>query len=280
MNIKMYINRALAEDIYPSDLTTGLLISPGCVSRAQIIAKEGAVLCGVNIARAVFARLDPRVKFKAFFHDGDFVKKGRRIALIKGQTRALLTGERVALNFLSHLSAIATTTHRFAQKIKPYKTRIFDTRKTTPGLRELEKYAVRCGGGSNHRFTLNDWVLIKDNHHLVLGSRCTIKEMVLKIRKKTNKPVEVEAESLPQFKKALQAGADIILLDNMRVAQMGRCLKLLKKWRGRKPAIEASGGIHLGNVKRIARLGVERISVGALTHSVKAIDVSMEILEQ
>lgn len=266
------IKQALAEDIGPGDVTTEAVVDPGLTARGRIYTKEPGVVAGLQAAAAVFATLDPAVRFRPECGDGDRVQPGETLAVVEGAARVLLTGERVALNFLRHLSGIATRTARLVELAAGHRAVIVDTRKTTPGLRLLEKHAVRAGGGRNHRFGLYDGVLIKDNHIRVAGG---IREAVARVRRSAPHTVkiEVEVESLAELEEALAAGADIVLLDNMTPATMrqavqrtaGRCL------------LEASGGMTEETIARVAACGVDLISVGALTHSVQALDLSMDI---
>ena len=291
--IKNIITQALREDAVFADITTNSLIPKHHQSRANILIKEEAIVCGLEIVKDVFKTLDRGVEFKVFFKDGSKVKKNTVVAVIKGKTRALLSGERVALNFLGHLSAIATLTHQFVQKVKPSKVKILDTRKTTPGLRILEKYAVLCGGGENHRSDLSEMVLIKDNHRHIIVSPSKLRDVIQDLKKKTQKLIEVEVDSLRELREVLKASPDIILLDNMSPSQVKKVVNLVKRekrrlpelsvpthnWqRAKQPLLEASGGITITNVSAFARTGVDRISIGSLTHSARAINVSMEII--
>lgn len=272
------IANALREDTAGHDITTRLLIPARHFSRAVIIVKQDAVLCGLDIARKVFQRLDRKVHFRTACKDGAKAKRNTTIAVIQGNTRALLTGERTALNFLGYLSGIATGTHQYVQKVRGTKAVILDTRKTTPGLRALEKYAVRCGGGVNHRSRLDQLVLIKDNHRAACGPHWNTASEIARVREKTKKQVEIEVDNLTQFKQALSACPDMILLDNMTNARMKRAVKLVERLpRKKRPLLEASGGVTLFTVAGIARTGVDRISVGALTHTHKAVNMSMEL---
>ncbi len=223
----------------------------------------------------VFRSLDPKVQIKVLVKDGQAVKRGQKVLSVKGPTRSLLSGERVALNFISYLSAISTKTARFVGKVRPFKTQILDTRKTTPMLRFLERYAVRCGGGHNHRDHLEQMMMIKDNHLAV--SSGSILQAVQRARKAVDVAIIVEVDTLAQLRDALNTEADIILLDNMTPAMISQAVALRKK-QGSRILLEASGGIHLTNVGAYARAGVDRISIGELTHSREAIDFSMEIL--
>ncbi|HLD69718.1 MAG TPA: carboxylating nicotinate-nucleotide diphosphorylase [Candidatus Omnitrophota bacterium] len=273
------IATALREDAAKEDLTTRLLVPADQSVQAYIIVKEPAVLCGLQIARQVFQTLDKNIKFFSPCKDGDHVSSFTKIARIKGKARGILSGERTALNFLSYLSGIATKTNRFVQAVKPYKTLVMDTRKTTPTLRFLEREAVRCGGGVNHRDSLDEMIFVKDNHWKALeASGQTISEALCSLRKRTKKRIEIEVENLAQFKKVLEIQPDIILLDNMSVKEMREAVRLnrLKK-KSHRPLLEASGGINLKNVRMAARTGVDRVSIGELTHSRKSIDVSLEL---
>lgn len=274
--VKTIIQLALAEDIGKGDVTTDNLIPLKSRSKARLIAKANGVICGVNLAREVFKTLNSRVIFRSRVSDGQTVRKGDIIAEISGPTRALLSGERVALNFLSFLSGIATQTRRFVEKCRPYKPAILDTRKTTPLLRQLERYAVRTSGGVNHRFNLNDMAMIKDNHRIACRAR-DMMEVINTLKKKIKSKIEVEVDNLSQLKEILHSRADIILLDNMSPRQIAQAVKLRNKARSRI-LLEASGGITLENVKLYAASGVDRISIGALTHSCQALDISMEFL--
>lgn len=267
------IHRALEEDIGHGDITTSLLIPEESESRALYIAKGNFVLAGLPFAREVFRILDPSTSFKMFYSDGDKVRKGEVFAEVFGKTSAILEGERVSLNIVQRLSGIATLTSLYVERIKGLKAKILDTRKTTPCQRFMEKYAVRTGGGSNHRFGLFDGILIKDNHIEAVGS---IKEAV-RIAKSGYHlvKIEVEVENLHDLELAIKAGADIVMLDNMTVHDMREAVKIAKG----RVILEASGNIRLENVREIAETGVDLISVGALTHSVAAADISLKIVK-
>lgn len=271
--IKNIIKNALSEDIGRGDITTLSIVPKNAAAKGKILAKEAGVIAGLSVARKVFHQVDRRVRFVPKVKEGARVKKGKVIAVISGPARGILTGERVALNFLQRLSGIATLTNQFVLRAGS-RVKILDTRKTAPGLRALEKYAVRAGGGTNHRMGLYDAVLIKDNH-IVLGGGIEKAIRKAKGKRQKAKGIEIEAKIIPQVKKAIAAGADKILLDNMSVKTLRKAVKLCKKarvWR------EASGGVNLKNVQRIAMTGVNAISVGALTHSAKALDISLEIV--
>jgi len=264
--------RALEEDIGPLDITTSTLIPEDLDAKGLIVAKEDLVLAGLGVASDCFKIFDPDIEFKERFRDGESVKEGGIIAEIRGKAQAILMAERVALNFLQRLSGIATLTSKYVGEVKDLKVRIIDTRKTTPGLRILEKYAVRMGGGFNHRSGLYDGVIIKDNHIVLSGG---VRKAVEKARKRIPHTVkiEVEVKNLVEVKEALQAGADIIMLDNMDLETMKKAVKLISK----RALIEASGNINLQNVREVAKTGVDLISIGALTHSARAMDISLEI---
>lgn len=277
-DLNKIILQALAEDRALHDITTQTLIAKNQMSRAYIILKEEAVLCGLEVARKIFQKLDPHIQIRSSYKDGDKANKNRKILLLKGKTWAILAGERVALNFLGHLSGITTSTRRFVKAAGSAKVKIMDTRKTTPGLRALERLAVKAGGGTNHREHLGDMVLIKDNHLFALRKKMTIPEIIRSFRQKTKKTLELEVDHLVQLKIALSAAPDIILLDNMTTAQLRQAVKMNKQ--SKKPCLlEASGGVNLQNIRAIAGTGVDRISIGALTHCVKSIDFSLELLD-
>jgi len=267
------IEAALREDMPEGDITSESIIPADARSEAFFLAKEDGVLAGLGVASRVFAKIDPSVIFIERFRDGAAFRQGDKLARVKGPTIVLLKGERTALNFLQHLSGVATATRRFVEAIAGTKTRILDTRKTTPGLRLLEKYAVRTGGGTNHRISLSDMVLIKDNHLRFVGS---VAEAVRRARSRVRPGVrvEVEAGSLLQVREALAAGADMIMLDNMPIETMHQAVGLAG---GRVP-LEASGNMTLDRVRAVAETGVDFISVGALTHSAKAVDISMDFV--
>jgi len=271
-DIKKLIEDALVEDIGHGDVTSEAVILEGASSTAEIIAKQDLVLAGVLVAREVFRILDPQAQFTAFFRDGERIAPGSVIAQVQGGTRTLLAGERVALNLLQHLSGIATTTARFVDALKGTRAEILDTRKTLPGLRTLEKYAVRTGGGRNHRFGLYDGVLIKDNHIKAAGG---IAKAMAGVTKKVHPllKIEVEVKTLDEVREALAAGATMIMFDNMPPALMKQAVDIVG---GRVP-VEASGNVTLDNVRAIAETGVDFISSGSLTHSSPAADISMKL---
>lgn len=263
----------LKEDMNSGDITTDSLIDEKLTSSGQFIAKENGVLAGLEVMKRVFSLLDPGIIIDGRVKDGNRVKKGEIIAVIKGKTQSILKGERLALNLLQRMSGIATETAKYVDSLQGLNTKLVDTRKTTPGLRILEKYAVRMGGGYNHRFNLSEGVLIKDNHIKAGGGIQKAVEMAKKTIPHTMK-IEIEVETLEQLEEALQAGADIILLDNMDCGTMKEAVLLN---RGRA-ILEASGNVDLTTVRQIAETGVDLISVGAITHSVKALDISLKFI--
>ncbi|MCL0101131.1 carboxylating nicotinate-nucleotide diphosphorylase [Peptococcaceae bacterium] len=266
------IKRCLVEDIGTGDVTTNAIVSKDDKSSAVIESKEEGIVAGLFVAKRVFEILSPHIEFKALVEEGSKVKPKANIAEVRGDTRAILMGERLALNFLQRLSGIATKTFNFVQLIAMYPARIIDTRKTTPGLRMLEKYAVRVGGGHNHRFGLYDAVLIKDNHIKAAGS---ILEAVNRVRRYNHlMKIEVEVKDLEQLEEALSANVDIIMLDNMDIDLMKEAVSIVSG----KALIEASGGISEENVLAVAKTGVDLISVGGLTHSARALDMSLNIV--
>lgn len=270
-NIKNIIRLALEEDLGNSDITTNLLIPEGQESKAVILAKENFIVAGLPFFIEVFKSLDMSIKCRVKLPDSSKAKRGDTIAELDGNTRGLLAGERVGLNILQRLSGIATLTNTFVEKVKGTDAKIMDTRKTTPGLRFMEKYAVKTGGGLNHRFGLYDGILIKDNHIAAAGS---ITKAILAAREACHLlKVEVEVEDLPSLREALRAGADVVMLDNMSIEDMKKAVNIAKG----KAVIEASGNISLKNVRAVAETGVDLISIGGLTHSATASDISMKI---
>jgi len=267
------ISRALAEDVGTGDITTQSTVPQDTVISGKFIAKSAGILCGTEVAKAVFAYIDPQVKMEAFFKDGDAIAKGDIIGTVEGRAASVLTGERLALNLMQRLSGIATRTRQAVDEIKGYPTRIIDTRKTTPGLRVLEKHAVRAGGGYNHRITLADGVLIKDNHIKAAGGITPAVKAARENAPHTLK-IEVETETLEQVKEALTAGADIIMLDNMSNELMTQAVKLIDK----RVLTEASGNMDEKNLKEVAATGVDFISIGALTHTIKPMDISLKFV--
>jgi len=264
------IQTALKEDAARNDLTSKTFIPKNLKVKAVIIAKEDAFICGLKIARQVFQTLDKRTKFFSQIKEGGFAKKGQVISRIEGNAQAILAAERTALNFLSFLSGIATRTKKYLQAVKPYKVRILDTRKTLPGLRKLEKYAVRVAGGYNHRMSLDQLLLLKDNH---------LKIVKINSLPKFRQKAEIEVKNLSEFKQALKLNPAIIMLDNLSIKEIKKAVQIRNKLNAKSlPKLEASGGITLKNIRKIAACGVEMISIGELTHSVKSVDMSLEII--
>ncbi len=268
--LERIVAAALAEDVGEGDVTTEATVAPEAVGTAELLVKEPGVVCGLGVAEAVFRALDPDPRFEPLVAEGAVLGRPTAVALVTGPERAILTGERVALNFLGRLSGIATLTKRYVDAVAGTGVAILDTRKTTPGLRALEKHAVACGGGRNHRFGLDDAVLVKDNHLRAAGS---IAKAVESVRATTDLPIEVECDTLEQVSEALDAGVDAILLDNMSPEELRAAVALA---RGRV-RLEASGGVTLDTVRAVAETGVDEISVGALTHSARSLDVSLEL---
>lgn len=269
-HLRRIIELALAEDVGPGDLTTALTIAADAKAKGFIIAKQDLILSGLLPARLIFRRVDPDVSFSAHFSDGDQVSKGEAVVTVEGLASSILIAERPALNFMMRLSGVATFTNLFVKAVAGRKARIIDTRKTTPGLRVLEKAAVRHGGGGNHRVGLYDGILIKDNHIAAAGSITKAVE-----RAKAGAPhtikVEVEVEDLAGLKEAMDAGADAVLLDNMTPDEMAEAVQFANG----RILLEASGGVNLDTVAAVADSGVDLISIGALTHSAPAVDLSM-----
>jgi nicotinate-nucleotide pyrophosphorylase (carboxylating) len=264
------VRRAIAEDVGSGDITTELLVPAGARSTGRLIAKSDCVVAGLELARAVFVEIDPSVAFAARVNDGHRCRPGDVIAEVSGPARALLTAERTALNFLQHLSGIATLTRRFVDATGGRLT-ILDTRKTIPTLRTLAKYAVRCGGGTNHRMGLFDAVLIKDNHIRLAGG---LGEAVRRVRARgVSVPIEVEAQSLAEVDAAIEARPDVIMLDNLSDAEMREAVARI----GRRAKVEISGRVTLERIPALASLGADVVSVGALTHSAPAADISLEM---
>ena len=267
------IRRALEEDLGSGDLTTDATIDPDLKGRASLLARETLVLAGLPVFIKVFRMLSVEIISEDYFEDGQVVQEGEKICQITGPANAILKGERTALNFLQRMSGIATLTKTYVDKVGLQKVRLVDTRKTAPGLRLFDKYAVRMGGGFNHRMGLYDGVLIKDNHISAAGSITNAVDLAKRKVPHTIK-VEVEVEDLEALEEAIQAGADVVLLDNMSPHRLKEAVRLSN---GRVP-LEASGGINLKNIGQIAKTGVDIISVGALTHSAKAVDISLEMI--
>ncbi|MCX6012777.1 MAG: carboxylating nicotinate-nucleotide diphosphorylase [Chloroflexi bacterium] len=270
------IEQALAEDLGQGDVTTDSLIPPELIGTASIVVKARGVLAGIETAARVFIKVDKKLKVKVLIKDSSKVNNGDVVATIDGSVASILKAERVALNFIQHLSGIATETSKYIQAVDGLKVDIMETRKTTPGIRLLEKYAVRMGGGRNHRFNLGDGVLIKDNHIAALASMGVGLTDVVKsaqLHAPLQMKIEVEVESMDQAQQAMAGGADILLLDNMSIDEMRRVVANTRDG----VLLEASGGINLDTVLTIAETGVNRLSVGALTHSAKALDISLDL---
>jgi len=293
LQIEEIIDRALAEDLGKGDVTTEALVPGDRQGTGFIVAKKEGILAGINVAKQVFHRVDPELKVEVLLEDGTRVKPGSKVAKVSGSLGSVLKGERVALNFLQHLSGIASETNRYVEAVNGLSVRIMDTRKTTPGLRSLEKHAVKAGGGENHRMNLGDGILIKDNHLAALRSQgLNIKEIIAKAKQNTplslrgakrrsnlqahQTQIEVEVGTVSEALESVEAGADIVMLDNMSLEDMRRAVKSIHG----RASIEASGGITLGNVRAVAETGVDFISIGALTHSATALDISLELEAQ
>lgn len=271
-SVQHLIEIALEEDIGPGDITTENLVGEELAGKGVIVAKEPLVIAGLDVAKQVFDRFDPKILFSPRYRDGDTIEDGEIVLEVEGRLRALLLGERTALNFLQHLSGIATTVRSYVDKLANKDVRLVDTRKTIPGLRVLEKYAVRVGGAYNHRMGLYDGVLIKDNHIAVSGG---IAKAVERIRKTVSHlvKIEVEVSDMSEVKEALEADADVIMLDNMDVEQIRESIAYIDG----KALVEVSGGVTSDDLAILAETGVDIISVGALTHSARSVDMSMRI---
>lgn len=267
--LEKFVETALEEDIGTGDITTDAIISKKETSTGRVLAKQNLIICGLEIFKYVFLYLDKKIEIDLKFSDGEKVHNGGTLLTFSGNTRSLLSGERVALNILQRLSGIATLTAKFVEKAPDF-VKILDTRKTTPGMRTMEKYAVRCGGGNNHRFGLYDAILIKDNHIKSVGSITKAVEQVRKNIPNLQK-IEVEVKSIKEVEEALLLKCDTLLLDNMTPEQIKEAVKIINK----RALIEVSGNIGLHNVQEIAATGIDFISIGALTHSAPAVDISM-----
>ena len=275
--LESLVKAALREDAPHGDITTHALLDPALHAQANVVAKQDLTLAGVAVLHAVYRALDPAVEVTAPFEDGATLEAGQTFATLQGPAHSILGGERVALNFLQHLSGIATLTSRFCAEIRHFPAILVDTRKTIPGLRRLEKWAVALGGGTNHRTSLSDGVLIKDNHLVLLEAQgTTLREACRKAKERLSHHFRicVEVETLEQIDQALDGGADVLLLDNMSPSLVREAVGLVK---GRAQT-EVSGGITLENVREYAATGVDSISIGALTHSAPAVDISLDVL--
>ncbi len=276
-HIRQIVQAALEEDIGFGDLTSNVLFAPGMTAQAQIVAKEAMVVAGLAVAQEVFRQIDGSLQLTVHQGDGAVVKANTQLLTITGNAQSMLQGERVALNFIQRLSGISSLTRQFCQAVREHSVKIADTRKTTPGLRSLEKWAVRLGGGSNHRFSLHDGILIKDNHLMVLAANKISLSQACRLARDQaphGLRISVEVESLAQVREALQGKADIILLDNMSPTKIQQAVKIIKG----QALIEVSGGITLKNIRDMANTGVAIISIGALTHSAPAKDLSLDII--
>lgn len=274
--IAAVVRSALAEDAPWGDATSEFLIPAEASARADLVAREPGVLAGIDVARAVFAQLSPWIRFESVLSDADRFERGQVVARIEGPARPLLTGERVALNLVQRMSGVATLTAAYVDAVAGTAARIVDTRKTTPGLRALERHAVVCGGGRNHRFSLSDAVMAKDNHLAVLtagGRDLTTELRALRDRVPHTMAIEVEVDRLDQIEPVLAAGVDVIMLDNFTLDELRAGVRLVAG----RAVVEASGGVDLGTVRAIAETGVDVISVGALTHSARALDLALDI---
>lgn len=273
LNADKYILSALQEDITSEDVTTNAVMREDKLGRADLICKEDGILCGLSIFQRVFELLDDNVVFETKYQDGDKVKKGDLIGVVKGDIKVLLSGERTALNYLQRMSGIATFTNQFVEELKGYKTKLLDTRKTTPNMRIFEKYAVKVGGGCNHRYNLSDGILLKDNHIGAAGSVTKAVEMAKEYAPFVRK-IEVEVETLDMVDEAIAAGADIIMLDNMDNETMIEAVRRI----GNKAQTECSGNVTKERLREIAEIGVDFVSAGALTHSAPILDISLKNL--
>ncbi len=264
---------ALKEDIRGEDITTAVLELGGRKAKGVLLAKQELVLAGLPVFARVFELLDPSISLEDDFKDGDLVEKKTEVAKISGRAASLLSAERVALNFLTHLSGVATLTHQFVEEVRGTKAKILDTRKTTPGLRALEKYAVKAGGGENHRMGLYDAILVKDNHLALLGGVTAVHTLIQKnLGKRKPGFIEFEVQTLEELEEALSLGIERVLLDNTDVPTLKRAVEINKG----RALLEASGGVNLKNVRKIAETGVDFISIGVLTHSAPAANLSLE----
>jgi len=272
VNYRNIIRSALAEDVGSGDLTTDTIVPEDLKVKAVIVAHEAGIVSGLVVAKEVFTVFDPEIEVKQAVSEGQKIKKGTVLLKLHGSARTILTCERLALNLLQRLSGISTLTSKYVKRVKPYGVTLLDTRKTTPGLRDLEKYAVKAGGGENHRMGLFDGTLIKDNHIMIAGS--IIKAVNIVREKYPGELIEVEAQNMKQVEEAVKSCVDVVMLDNMSIQDMKKAMKLINK----KCRIEVSGGVDLKNIDKIAQLGVDYISVGALTHSAKSLNISMDIL--
>jgi len=270
--LKRLLKEELREDIGIDDTTSDLFVSKNQFGVAHIIAKRRGILCGVDVVKAIYSLVDPDVKMKVRMQDGQLLRKGQKIIMVEGPLKSILKGERVSLNFLGQLSGIASLTNQFVNRIHDIRARIYDTRKTTPLWRALEKHAVRSGGGFNHRFGLYDQILVKENHWLFIQDDKILKKKIEQAKKKMF--TEVEVRNLNELKRILPCRPDAILLDNFNIQNIKRAVQITKKCKP-APALEVSGGVSLSNIRKFAKTGVDRISIGALTHSAPVFDFSL-----
>lgn len=270
--IDEFLINAINEDITSIDITSDIILDDRMVDEAFMTTKESGVIAGIKVAKRVFELIDSEIEFTSFVEDGDYLEKGTDVLMVKGRSKSILKGERLALNMMQRMSGIATSARKYAEAVEGLNTRVVDTRKTTPGLRYFEKYAVRMGKCHNHRYNLSDAVMIKDNHIAAVGSIIKTLELAKANIPHTTK-IEIEVKNLDELKEAMEGNADIIMLDNMDVSAMKKAVEINKG----KAILEASGNITLETVRTVAETGVDVISVGALTHSVKALDISMNI---
>jgi len=276
-HIRQIVQTALKEDLGFGDLTSSALLSKSMLAKAKIVAKEAMVVAGLAVAKEVFHQVDHTLTVQVHEQDGAWVRANTGLLTITGMAQSLLQAERVALNFMQHLSGISTLTHHFCHAVRDLSVKIVDTRKTTPGLRALEKWAVRLGGGYNHRFSLHDGILIKDNHLMVLADHKMTLSQACRVAKQQaphGLRISVEVETLAQVRQALQGKADVILLDNMSPSKIQQSVAMIKG----QALVEVSGCITLDNIREMAKTGVDVISIGALTHSAPAMDLSMDII--
>ena len=272
--LKKIIKLAIREDLGNlGDITSNTVLTKRDKATFHFVSREKGILCGINIARIVYELLDKKIKFTSFKNEGDMIKTNDVLAKVEGPAISLLTGERTALNFLTHLSGIATSTSMLVKLISKTNTKILCTRKTTPGLRNIEKYAVKVGGGINHRIGLYDAILIKDNHIAIAGSISNALNKVKKFKNKTK--IEIEVDNLKQFKEALKFNPDVIMLDNFKINDLEKAVKIAKN----KVILEASGKIDHSNVVKIAKSGVDFISSGWITHSSKSLDIGLDLIK-
>jgi len=270
-SINLLISLALKEDIGKGDITTNTLIPPNQKAQAHIIVKQSGIIAGLPLVNTIYKHLNKNINITPKVKDGAKVKKGQVVAVIKGSARAILTGERTVLNFLGRFSGIATLTNQYVQQVREYKVKILDTRKTIPGWRELDKYAVRTGGGTNHRMGLYDAILIKNNHLAILGGINRLNPCNLRL------PLEIEVRNLNEFRTALGLKPNIIMLDNIKPPEIKKAVQLRNKLNP-EIKLEVSGGINLKNIQQFASTGVDYISIGALTHSAPALDIAMKVV--